>query len=377
MARQVFPYKPTIPILDSYIWVTDIFQAKAAEQRIALRTVPARNLNLTFEVDAYTAAKMQDLMREQSGADGFYIPDWTQRDFLGTAVPDSLVALDDGIDQRYYGDKALVWESEDRYEVINMSEDSGGRILDQVLGTYERAWVMPLWEGDCPSGLSMSLRGRNRVSVSGEFALNAHEDLGASTYEQYRGHDVVPDCPVLAGGLDQSFEWPLSTMGSSLGNADYIRVRDLITYDFNLRWQKYNAADVRELLYWVSSRYGRQLGFWVSTTQKDLELAADISGTTLTAFRGVVTRTAPFDIEVMSSQGVSYKRQVTAATEGGIVNGRPTVELTLDSSLNLAIEDTRRVSFLIFARFDSDRAEFNHEPKVVTLAMPCLEIPVP
>jgi hypothetical protein len=377
MSRVAWPFKPISPVLDVYTWSTDIFQAKAAEQRIALRTIPAREFAHQYEVSEYAAGQMQILVRENSGADGFYVPDWTQMDYVGALSSGSSVPANADISDRVYGDSAFVWQNENQFEIVSVTADSNGLEIDTLVGDYDHANIMPAWTGDCPDGVSMSMRGARRISASASFILDAHEDISGSGYDQYRGHDVVPDCPVLVGGLSKDYSQQISTFGGTVGDRKYLRARDLMNLNFNLRWQKFNNSEVHDLIRWISSRYGRQKAFWASTSQQDFEPASAISGTTVNVFKSVVARSTRFDIEVVTSDGTKYRRQVSAISDGAPVDGRATSDLTIDTSITASLSEIERISLLVCSRFDSDRIEFDHRPKIVTVSVPCYEIPVP
>ena len=98
----------------------------------------------------------------------------------------------------------------------------------------------------------------------------------------------------------------------------------------------------------------------------------------MNVYNDVLIRSAPFDIEIKAKDGTSYYRQVTSWADGTPVGTRPTADLTIDSTVTLALGDLSRISILTCSRFDSDRIEFSHEAGVgVTVAIPCREVPVP
>jgi hypothetical protein len=150
----------------------------------------------------------------------------------------------------------------------------------------------------------------------------------------------------------------------------------LIAHRFQMRWHKFTQEDVYELRQWLHSRKGRQKAFWLPSYAKDLTPALGISGTTVTVYNDVLSRPAPYDIEIVGSS--INRRQVTATAAGSNVNGRPTVELTIDSGVTESLENIQRISYLVFSRFDADRVEFQHNASGGTVvAMPCREIPIP
>jgi hypothetical protein len=143
-----------------------------------------------------------------------------------------------------------------------------------------------------------------------------------------------------------------------------------------MRWLETSKTAQGDLLDWIASRYGRQKSFWASTFSKDLEPAAAISGTTVRVFNDVLARPFGYHIDITARDGTRYYRQVTAAAAGSLVDGRATVDLTIDGSVTLALADIARISYLHLVRFESDRAEYNYSaPNVLRLAMNCIEVP--
>jgi len=210
------------------------------------------------------------------------------------------------------------------------------------------------------------------------FILTETADLGSSSYEQYRGHDVVPDCPILGGGsFDDGTAFEVSAFGSPASDDFWLRARDDVEFTFQTRWHKFTDADVFSLRQWLHSRRGRQKAFWLPSYAKDLTPAQPISGTTVTVYNDILGRSS-FDIEIAHKDGTVYRRQVTASSAGAPVNGRPTADLTIDSSVTINLDDIARISYLVCSRFDADRVELEHRAKGGTVVqMPCREVPVP
>jgi len=285
------------------------------------------------------------------------------------------VVLLEATDNYNFGDKALVWDSEYNYEAVDVVEDTNGLTAD-ITGDYDNARVMPLWKGETPDGLSVS-RAPLSINATVSFMLSESSDLSLSTYAQYRGHDVIPDCPIVGGGsFSDDTGYELSTFDNVVGDNLYLRRRTDVEYTFQTRWHKFTPSEVYELRQWIHSRQGRQKAFWIPTYAKDLTPASSISGTTVTVYNDILSRST-FDIEIVAS-GTSYYRQVTSTSAGSEINGRPTVDLTINSSVTESLGDISRISYLVCSRFDSDRAEFEHSARGGSvLQMPCREIPVP
>jgi hypothetical protein len=145
-----------------------------------------------------------------------------------------------------------------------------------------------------------------------------------------------------------------------------------------MRWHEFTRTAIWDLRKWLHTRRGRQTAFWLSSRGKDLTPAAGISGTTITVFSDIVSRPAPFDIDITDTSGNSSYRQVSDSVAGSPVNGRPTVDLTINSTLTLSLPEIKQISYMRCARFDADRIELEHRASAGTaVQVPCIEVPVP
>jgi hypothetical protein len=316
------------------------------------------------------------LIRNAQGGDGFWVPDWTQAATVSSITAGSDVAISTDLSSVQYGDSALIWESVYKYEVITVTQGSPENVLTgDVAGNYTTPYIMPVWRGDSPEGLSVERQPKNINSGAITFILSDDYDISASAYPTYRDNDLMTDVPVISSGTFTETEaFPVSQFGSSVGDMEYIRGRDLIDCTYQMRWHLFNQTELYALRQWLHSRKGRQKAFWMPTYAKDLEVSS-ISGTTVTVFNDMLSRPSGYDIEIVSG-GVKYQRQVTASAAGTDVGGRPTVELTIDSSV--PVSDAERISYLICSRLDTDRVEITHENGAGSvISVPCREVPVP
>lgn len=378
--RRIWPFRPLSPVIETLEWATDVFMAKSSEQRHALRLRPRRVISYTHILTTIEAHYALSLVRASQANGGFYIPDWTQSDAVGavgvggTVSSTSLADID-----VTYGDDALVWDSARTYERTQGGIDSNGYYESAALtNAYTQPRIMPLWTGDTPDGVQVEQLGTGKARVTINFIMDSQPDIGASAYSEYRTHPVVDDCPILVGGLDGSLTNNLSTFDNTVTDITYLRLRDIDEKTFLMRWRDKTRRDAYATRTFIASRYGRQKVFWASSFTPDLSATSSISGTTVNVYNDILIRSAPFDIEIRAKDGTSYYRQVSSWVAGTPVNGRPTADLTIDSSVTVSLGDISRISILTCTRFDSDRIEFNHEAGVgVTVAIPCREVPVP
>lgn len=377
----VWAFPPRDELIEILEWRTDVFRAKAGEQRIAIRKEPRRTFNLRHTLTDYQAAGARAVTRKYQGTNIIQVPDWAQSQVVGAVSAGSSVYVNANISSVDMGDIGLLWQSEDRYETVTINEDSNGVFLSTVTGTYESARLIPVWQSVCPEGLSVDRIGANLNDCQITFTSIENTDLAATTYAQYRGHDVIPSCPIL-GGLDETLAWPVSEFDNQQNAQYYIRQRTYPDYRFLMSWLEFQRADIYSLRQWIHSRKGRQKAFWLSSYAQDFEPAASVSGTNLVAYghpgNDAIGHTSAFDIEVKTKAGASHYRRVISATGSTPIAGRDTFALTLDTTLTLDLADISRISFMRCSRFDADRIELSHRAKAGTsVKVPCVEIPVP
>lgn len=377
----IWPFKPRNDFNEALSWKTDVFRAKSAEQRIALRVAPRREFTFSHTLTDYEYTAAMALIRQCQADGGFLVPDWSQAILLGDLPTGSAHGLSTDFSEYDFGDTALLWESLDNYEQVDFVDDSNETSISPVSADYTKAYLIPLWTAVCPGGLSSERIGANLNQCEIAFISTQNNDLGASDYSQYRSHDVLNYCPII-GSLQDKLTWPVSFFDNEVSSPELLRERAIPDYTFMMRWQTVTNSEIWSLRRWLHSRRGRQKAFWFSSYSEDFEPAASVSGTTLTVYAhpGVsgVGHTTAFDIEVKAKDGTSNYRRVTAATTGTPIGSRGTLDFTIDSSLTIDLSDIDRISFLRMARFDVDRIELSHQAATGTqVEVLCREIEEP
>lgn len=375
---KVWPFPPRAGMIEVLEWSSDILTAVSTEQRIALRDAPRRTFNFEHTLSDYELTGARGLIQDAQGRNVFMVPDWTQLQRLGAVSSGSSVYIDPDLTYVDMGDDALLWESPSKFEAVEIAVDSNGVVLASVSNNYETPLLIPLWPAVAPEGLSIERIGKQLSQCTIAMTTTENTDLGLSVYESYRGHDVVPSCPVIGDGLQESIGWELSAFDNAQSKPYYLRPRSYPDSQFTMAWKEVGVANIYALRQWLHSRRGRQKVFWLSSRGHDFEPVGAISGTTVSVYRppGAPTLPTPFDIDITEHDGTTSYRKVTAVTDGSPSGGRATLAMTIDTSLTAS--DIRRISLMRCGRFDSDRIEMSHiAPGVVSVRVPCVEVPVP
>jgi len=382
---SLWPFPPVDEVIEILEWKTDVLQARSAEQRFRLRERPRRQWSFNHIFDAESQSAARSIIR---GASSFQIPDWIRRVYSGSISAGSSVAIT--MDTTGYGLSAgasvVLWAGILDNEICTIESVSPTGFVLEYVATARSASIYRIDNAHAATSLDITRQGGHIQRASIMFEAPAVDIYAASTYAQYRSHDVIPIMATITnrGTLDEGIMWPREVFDNGTGLVSTTVTRYIPDNAFMMRWHVFTQAEIQALRAWIASRYGRWLAFWQSSWQRDLVAAADTTSvsTTLRVFcpTGATSlgRTT-FDIEVISSSG-SYFRRVTNVSAGPVVGGRNTFDLMIDSAFGVSVPaiSVSRISYLKCSRFDADRIELLHRPSEgLAVAIPCIEVPVP
>lgn len=382
---SLWPFMPVGEIVEVLEWRTDVLRARAGEQRFRLRERPRRQWHFRHLFTAENQSAARAIVR---GATSYQVPDWIRLVYAGPVSAGSSVSL--AMDTAGYGlaagQSVVLFNGLADYEVCTVESVSPTALVLEYVATARAATgIYRVDQAHAAAALDISHPAGPFRQASISFEAAAVDVHAASTYAQYRGHDVLPVVPVVgSGSLEEGVEWPRERLDNATGLISTSAVRDLPDDRFMMRWHVFTAADIQAVRAWIASRYGRWLAFWQTTFERDLVAAADLgaSATTLRVYAPAGATSlgrSAFDLEIQAPGAVHYRR-VTTVAAGPAVGGRPTFDLTLDSALGTAVAAGAfgRISFLRCARFNADRIELLHRPgEGLAVAVPCIEVPVP
>lgn len=375
----VWPFKPRDGLVEVLEWKTDIIRSKTTEQRLSIRSIPRISYQMDHVLSEQEYHAARAIIRQNSA---LQVPDWTR--FIDVSSLDAgstvLVNFNQEDINLQVGDSVLIWSSSADYEVcIIDAVDSNGVTVGSVLLDYSNPRLLPLYSANAPIGLQSS-RGADRFpSLSITFELTESIDLGHSDYSQYRGHDVIDDCPIVASErFSEPLAWLFESIDNEIAPPIYSTLRDIPDARYMMRWHPFTRSELAAIRYFLYSRRGRWKSFWLSSYARDFELAATIgaSDNTITVYAprnitdlGFTT----FDIDIYSS--AHYYRQVNSYAIGSELNGRQTLTLSINTSLGVSLSSVDRISYFRCLRFDADRIELHHQANAgTTIAIPCLEV---
>lgn len=374
---QLWPYKPLTGLKEFWQYNTDVLRSHDKEQRLSLRPGARRSFEIDHVLDSYQYASAQEIVRRY---EDYYFPDWTQRIVISVSQgTDVVIPIDTTCFD--FGSFAVLWRSPGSYEVLSISSSSSDGLIADVLSDWTNVYLMPCWPAVLPEGMSISRLTKTYARVSLQFDITVQFQNPVSTYTQYRGIDVMTDCPLISSGLEENLAWPVERVDNDIGQFFILRDKDYPDATYSLRWRLASQCAQQAMRRWLDSRLGRLNVFWISSRGKDFELAtAAFSFDTTLTIVGLIG-VAPlartdFNIEVVLNDNTTLRYQVVNFALGA----GSTLVLSLNSTVgqNFAISDVARISNLRLVRFNADRFEFAHNAVIgAHLSSTVVEVPIP
>lgn len=355
----LLPLQPQAPATETLTWKTDVLEShNGTEQRIQVRALPRQGFSYSFPTQQSEVARALNLLygsiREEQA-----IPVWTEAQFIGTVTPGetTLTAVVDKYDFRALS-LALLWQSPRQWQVIEIDTVGSGVLnLNSTTISFSAAYLMPLRVG--------RIRGNGKRKTSGysaeqtlDFEADDNIAFSPAAPAQYKGEDIYYD--------EILFD------GNSIHD-DIVRREDIADFELGLvsvrsPWlnsrirRPYNkvlegASEVWQFRQWLHRRAGRYRAFWQPSFENDAQLKSTgtITDKVQIAANDYLTWAQDRKHLAFLSNGVWSPREVLSVAQ---INP-DLLELTLDSTLNLAANSISRISYLGLKRLDTDNVELN------------------
>ena len=370
---RLWPFAVRQPVTGVLEWNTDTLITEAAEQRIALRTVPRSILTFTHLLNASDLARAAELARAGL-VNTWTVPLWHLA--RPAAAPINVV------DVTIFADT-----SEANFEAPGqavITADGGEAFLVEVSAVLPdrlelaapagvslvRPIVTPVGIGILTRPLEIDRRRQGLGTVTTTFTLQTGTDLSASSYATHLGLDVLTDPAVLRQPLAESIAQSVEYIDNGFGPIviepvlTHVQRRSTITLIDRgaRRWSRRR---------WLYSLRGRQRAFWLPTWGRELALQAPLASSSTsvivaaTADPGVwIGRHVMFDI----SSGPVF-REITNAVYDALG-----IRLTI-AAPGKSIPVTTPVHLLTKVRLDTDRIEIEHFGNRSEFAASLIEVP--
>ncbi len=341
------------------------------EQRMGRRRQPRRELEYTVSTHGSVRRLLNSLLFGQ-GRGPYYLPIWADASVVaGILALAPTIPVDTTARDYETGQKAILWQSETAYELVDVTLDAFGDPsigVSAVANTYvgnvivapcRVAYLTP--ETDIKSIAKgkehQTLRFRLKWNDEEPVVYNRSDSKYQAGFTTYRGVELFDMFKLRFDWVDeesyksQRYEDEIDHGGAYtwiprvMGSAQTLGLSVTIT----------DRAKFQELLGWWQYHEGRRVPLWVPTYQDDFKVLS-IAGNNVTIEHMDYTanyaiNAARRDVCFIASNGALTARRITNAVDNGADE-----TLTLDG----APVANAMMSFLPFCRSDSDRIEINY-----------------
>lgn len=358
MTTTTWPFLPSA-VDEALSFKTDVRRAYSAESRDSLRDA-VQSFTLSHLMLDTEASVARELFRSNP-LGNWYVPVWPDLSVVG-AVTAGAVVLSVNTDADYrVGEKAIVWQSYDVWELVDVSAIGTGSIdVSAVVGTYTAAIVCPVRECIAPGGLNQS-SSPTFLQFGVQFVSLTAVDLAATSYPTIGGFQIVTDQPAAMSPLDGGIAQALQMIDSGFGAMELIETEAYVRPRFTLAFLDYMTETRWARRKWVHDVRGRDGAFWLPTWKADLPLTAAIPAASVSM---TVEHVAPAATDYVGRYvqidvaGSFIHREITGAS---VAAGVATLSI---AAPGVDVPKSSRISFLDLYRFDTDQFSIKHQRAV-------------
>jgi len=377
----LWPFPAAQEITEVLEWRTDILQARAGEQRIALRPRPREIVTFRHRLDAPGMARAAELARAGFAGE-WHVPLWhlALQPNAALAQGATEILLDTGVSDFRAGDMAAVAIDGREAATVPIASVQADRlilaepVLLQLSGptiAARRVTVAPIRAGFLTTAVEIARRRQGEGTVTATFLLRVAPDLAAPTLPSYLGRPVQTDPSLIRRPLTTSLRRSVEYVDNGFGPVMVEPLREVFTRSEALTLKAQDSAARWAQRRWLWSLRGRQASFWLPTWGHELQLRSPMtSGSVLMRVAPVAELPAYVGRRIMLEMpGVLRFRSITAATPDG-----PDHRLTLSSNLGEPVPLATKVHFLTPMRADTDRVEIQHGAVASEVTLAVVEV---
>jgi hypothetical protein len=370
---RLWPFPVRHPVTEVLEWNTDTLITEAAEQRIALRTLPRSILTVSHLLNASDLARAAELARAGL-VDKWTVPLWhlARPSTVSVDAADITVFVDSGEGAFEALGQAVIAADGGVAYLVEVSAVLPDRLeLAAPAGvSLVHPIVTPVGIGILTRPLEIDRRRQGLGTVTATFTLQTGTDLSASSYATHLGLDVLTDPAVLRQPLGETLGQTVEFIDNGFGPIVIEPVLTHVQRRSTITLIDRGAARWTRRL-WLNSLRGRQRAFWLPTWGRELVLQAPVTSLATSAI-----------IADIMDPGVLIGRHVMFEIVSGPVFRKITnaVYDALGLKLTIAapgksIPITTPIHLLTKVRLDTDRIEIEHFAGRTEFAASLIEIP--
>jgi hypothetical protein len=385
IALPLWPFPATQEISEVLEWRTDVLQARAGEQRIALRSLPREIVTFRHRLDARGMARAAELVRTGFAGE-WRVPLWHMAVQPDTDLAQGAteILINTGASDFRAGKLAgIAVDGSDAAPVAIASVQADRLTLAEPLAlqlpamavAVRRITVAPIRVAVLTSAVEIARRRQGDGTVTASFLLRDAPDRTALTLPSYLGLPVQTDPSLVRRALTASLRRAVEYVDNGFGPVVVEPIRDVFERSEAITLKAQGPAALSALRRWLWSLRGRQAGFWLPTWGHELQLRAPMtSGSTLMRVAPIAP-VAPLTSYVgrqimLEMPGALRFRTITAVVQDGSDH-----RLTISSNLGEAVSLATKVHFLTAVRSDADRIEIQHGTTGSEVTLPVIEVP--
>ncbi len=378
----LWPFPAAERVSEVLEWRTDVLQARAGEQRIALRSLPREIVTLRHRLDALGLARVAELV--QAGfVEEWWVPLWhmVQQPTADLTQGDLEIALDTSVaDFRAEGFAAIALDGGEAAPVEINAIQPDRLILAEPLVLQAptmtisagRVTVAPLRIGCLAAALEIVRRRQNDGAVTATFLLRDAPNLVPAVLPSYLGSPVQTDPSLTRAPLSASLRRAVEYVDNGFGPVVIEPLRDVFERGETITLKAQGPLERWALRRWLWSLRGRQASFWLPTWGRELQLQATMtSGSAQMRVAPVAELAAYVGRKILLEMPSGSRfRTITAAVAEGSVH-----RLTISSNLGEPLPMGTKVHFMTHVRSDADRVEIEHGAVASDVTLPVVEVP--
>lgn len=380
----LWPFCPVPQFSESLAWSSGVLGTYEAEQRQRFTDAPRQMLAYPFAMNFRQLERAKLLMENGAAAD-WQIPVWAERQRITLNSGAGSIPIDTTTSDYRAGGEAMLWQSDERYEVVAVDAVNAGSL--DIAGTtfygYANGFVSPVRTARCVDGLDASRTVQKITPVSTDWIVYDNCDLSdAGLYATYRGHPVITDCPRIGdGSFNERISREQDAVDNGLATPFFDPVTNRPTRTGALGWMPRTRAELWDLRTFLHALYGRQKGFWNPTWTRGIELLSAVgpSDTSITIRSvGLNLIAEAGDLMLQTKAGVKHFLQYTSVTPSGSTE---VLALSGAAGFSVAPGDVKTLCRMHFSRLAQDRIEITHQHtgrgQISTIVVDTEEAPIP
>lgn len=376
----LWPFVPETGHNETMEWRTDILKSFNKEQRLALRAEPRQAFQHSFLLDEYQFSRAKAISTQWAHR-VYGIPVWAELTRLhNLQAGQTFIDFDTSFADYRDNDLVVLWESDMRVVAVEILEvePTGVHLKLPLEEAWPMCYVAPLRFARTLSGVEFVRTHNEQITATALFDVSQNKDLSSDgSLPIYRGKPVMTDRSATVSDLSERIARAVDVFDNGSGpitidvQSSFVRNQQMIAFD------KQNKEAIWNLRRWIHARKGRQVGFWLPSWNKDIDILEDVgSAATALTIRplGFPLYYGVKDIMVQLRNGSRFFRRVLSSSTNQ--DGNEVLSLDENFGTAFAVTDIAFTCFITHCRFDSDRITFNHsEFGRATVVIPVVETP--